>query len=350
MPGYPNTPWWLDHHVVNGPTSPPMVPYTEAPSGASGFPPGGPPPGPPVGPPNPPAVLGHQPWVPAPSGRSGTTRSKVGMAAVAVLALAGGTTGGWLAGHSSTETSVVASKVSIARVSDTFSGTSLDVAEVAAKTEPSVVSIVATTDGSANGYGSGGGWQGYDNGQASTSTAAGSGVIITSGGQVLTNAHVISGASTIAVTLNSGKTYQARVVGSDTSADLALLQLEGASGLTPATLGQSSKLEVGDDVVAIGNALALEGGPTVTKGIVSALKRSIQTETGGTLSGLIQTDAAISSGNSGGPLVNAQGDVVGINSAVATSSGSVAASNIGFSISIDTVRSLLPTLRAGGTA
>jgi putative serine protease PepD len=172
-------------------------------------------------------------------------------------------------------------------------------------------------------------------------------VIITSGGEVLTNAHVISGATSIKVTTNDGKSYDATVVGSDTSADLALLQLNGASGLTAATLGDSTSLAVGDDVVAIGNALALEGGPTVTKGIVSALNRSIQTSEGSTLSGLIQTDAAISSGNSGGPLVDAQGEVVGINSAVATSSSSVAASNIGFSISIDTVRTELPKLRAG---
>ncbi len=93
-------------------------------------------------------------------------------------------------------------------------------------------------------------------------------------------------------------------------------------------------------MVAIGNALALEGGPTVTEGIVSALGRSIDTDSG-TLHGLIQTDAAISSGNSGGPLVNAAGQVIGMNTAVATSSGSVAASNIGFAISIDAIRSFI---------
>jgi putative serine protease PepD len=266
------------------------------------------------------------------------------MVLVALLALAGGTAGGWFAGHSASEHPSATSNVVVKRVSDTFSGSSLDVAAVTAKTEPSVVSIVSTIQDT-----SGGGWDnGWGgSGQASSTTAAGSGVIITSSGEVVTNAHVISGATSIKVTTNDGKTYNASVVGSDTSADLALLQLDGASGLTAATLGESSSVAVGDDVVAIGNALALEGGPTVTKGIVSALNRSIQTSEGGTLSGLIQTDAAISSGNSGGPLVNAQGEVVGINSAVATSSSSVAASNIGFSISIDTVRNELPKLRSG---
>jgi putative serine protease PepD len=262
------------------------------------------------------------------------------MVLVALLALVGGTAGGWFAGHTASEHQATTSKVTVKRVSDTFSGSSLDVAAVTAQVEPSVVSIVSTIQST-----DGGGWNGGD--QAGSGTAAGSGVIITSGGEVLTNAHVISGATSIKVTTNDGKSYDATLVGSDTSADLALLQLNGASGLTAATLGDSTSLAVGDDVVAIGNALALEGGPTVTKGIVSALNRSIQTSEGSTLSGLIQTDAAISSGNSGGPLVNAQGEVVGINSAVATSSSSVAASNIGFSISIDTVRAELPKLRAG---
>src|SRR4029077_5930355 len=103
---------------------------------------------------------------------------------------------------------------------------------------------------------------------------------------------------------------------------------------------------VGDDVVAIGNALALEGGLTVTEGIVSALDRSIETSSG-PLHGLIQTDAAISSGNSGGALVNANGEVIGINTAVATSSGTVQASNIGFAIAIDKARSTATRLIAG---
>ena len=114
-----------------------------------------------------------------------------------------------------------------------------------------------------------------------------------------------------------------------------------ADGLVPAHLatGSSQAVQVGDDVVAIGNALALEGGMTVTQGIVSATDRQI-TDENGTLSGLIQTDAAISSGNSGGPLVNAKGEVVGMNTAVAASGGGVEASNIGFVIPITTATSI----------
>jgi S1-C subfamily serine protease len=119
-----------------------------------------------------------------------------------------------------------------------------------------------------------------------------------------------------------------------------VVQLDDPTGVVPAKLGSSEDVAVGDQVVAIGNALALEGGPTVTEGIVSALNRSIDTANG-TLTGLIQTDAAISSGNSGGPLVNAAGQVIGMNTAVAASSGSVNASNIGFAISIDAIRAFL---------
>jgi putative serine protease PepD len=133
-------------------------------------------------------------------------------------------------------------------------------------------------------------------------------------------------------------------VNADTKADLALVKVSDTSGLVAAPLGSSADLQVGDDVVAIGNALALEGGLTVTEGIVSAKGRTLPTDSG-TLTDLIQTDAAISSGNSGGPLVNAKGEVVGINTAVATSSGTVSASNIGFAISIDSARAVINELR-----
>ena len=123
------------------------------------------------------------------------------------------------------------------------------------------------------------------------------------------------------------------MLGGDLSEDVAVLKLDDPTGITPATLA-TDPVAVGDPVVAIGNALALEGSPTVTQGIISALDRTIETETGA-LTGLIQTDAAISSGNSGGPLVNADGEVVGVNTAVARSGGTVAASNIGFVIPID---------------
>ena len=122
------------------------------------------------------------------------------------------------------------------------------------------------------------------------------------------------------------------MLGGSLQDDIAVLQLDDATGVVPATTA-SGAVAVGDPVVAIGNALALEGGPTVTQGIVSALDRSIDTEQGH-LDGLLQTDAAISSGNSGGPLANAAGEVVGINTAVASSNSNMQASNIGFVIPI----------------
>jgi putative serine protease PepD len=152
------------------------------------------------------------------------------------------------------------------------------------------------------------------------------------------------------VTLNgTTKPLDASVLGVDTTTDLALLKISGASGLTPAALGSSSAVHVGDDVVAIGNALALEGGPTVTKGIISGVGRSLDEATS-TMSGLLQTDASISSGNSGGPLIDATGSVIGINTAVAASSRSTSAENVGFAIAIDTARPVIDRLRTAAPA
>ena len=184
------------------------------------------------------------------------------------------------------------------------------------------------------------------------SSGAGTGMILTPDGDVLTNAHVVAGASRIQVKLStSDRTFNARLVGSDAAADLALLRLEGASDLPTVALGRSADLQVGDQVVAIGNALALPGGPTVTTGIVSALDRAIQVDPTQRLEHLIQTDAAINPGNSGGPLVNAAGEVVGVNTAVAGSGpGGSGAQNIGFAIASDTVRPIVEDLRAEGAA
>jgi putative serine protease PepD len=227
----------------------------------------------------------------------------------------------------------VTTVVRAASTSPQLAGDPLDVAEVVAKVEPAVVSIQASID------------QGLASG-----TAAGSGIILTSDGEVLTNAHVVRGARSITVTLSGrSQARSATLVGIDTSNDLALLKINGASDLPTATIGNSSGVAVGDDAVAIGNALALPGGPTVTRGIISALNRSIDTESG-QMSGLIQTDASISSGNSGGPLVNAAGQVIGINTAVATSSQSTTAENIGFAIPIDKAMSVVRQLEAGGSA
>lgn len=156
-------------------------------------------------------------------------------------------------------------------------------------------------------------------------------MVIDDDGHILTNAHVVAGATQVTITVNGGS-REATVIASAADADIAVLRVSDNTGLVPAALSTSTS--VGEEVLAIGNALALEGDMTVTRGIVSALDRSIQTEAG-TLTDLIQTDAAISSGNSGGPLVNANGEVIGINTAVAASDGTTQASNIGFAISID---------------
>jgi S1-C subfamily serine protease len=180
--------------------------------------------------------------------------------------------------------------------------------------------------------------------------ASGSGIVLDSEGHVLTNNHVVEGGSEIAVKLESeGAAYPATVVGTEPNSDLALLRVEApASKLHPLKLGESSAVEVGDPVVAIGNPFDLER--TVTSGIVSALQREIQAPNGNTIDNVIQTDAAINPGNSGGPLINAKGEVIGINSQIETGGeGSEGNVGIGFAIPIDTAKEEIAQLEAGGS-
>jgi S1-C subfamily serine protease len=201
----------------------------------------------------------------------------------------------------------------------------LDVEAVAAKVGPSVVTIASLRDGRLVG--------------------TGSGVILTSDGDIITNAHVIADADEVRVRLvGETEPRTAKVVATDPGQDLALLDID-ATGLPAATIAAPDDIRVGEPVVAIGFALALDGGPSVTTGVVSALDRTLVTDSGA-LGGLVQTDAAISSGNSGGPLVNADGQVVGINTAVATSNATRAVSNVGFSISARTLLGRIDSLRA----
>ena len=169
---------------------------------------------------------------------------------------------------------------------------------------------------------------------------AASGVIIDDRGYIVTNNHVVEGAESITVTLPDGRTFDATLVGRDPLTDLAVIKIDG-DNLPTATFGSSSELRVGQWVVAIGNALALPGGPTVTVGVVSALGRTIREESGVTLYDVIQTDAAINPGNSGGPLVNLEGEVVGINTAKVTA---VEVSGVGFAVSADTARPVVAEL------
>ena len=219
-----------------------------------------------------------------------------------------------------------------------------DIQAVLAQVEPAVVSIDTTVFSGGNGI---------NNAEVE---GAGTGMIITPNGEVLTNNHVVAGATKVTVTLFGQTTaLSAHVIGTDPSQDVALVQIDNQHDLPTVHLGDSSQARVGDDVVAIGNALALQGGPTVTAGIVSAQGRSVSeqnelTKATATLTGLLQTDAPINSGNSGGPLVNSQAQVIGMNTAVAESgTGNAPAQNIGFAIAINTIKPLLPQLLKGGT-
>ena len=254
-------------------------------------------------------------------------RASAWVAAAAAVSLASGVLGGVVGARLADDETVVTADRSpspttaVAGPTAATAGPALDVVGILAKVEPAVVAIQAT------------GNQG---------TGQGTGVVITPEGEVLTNAHVVEGAANIRVTLQGeSQSRAATLVGADSGNDIALLRIDGASGLATADLGSSAAVQVGDDVVAVGNALGLRGDPTVTKGIVSGLNRSLDT-----LTGMIQTDAAINPGNSGGPLVNNRGQVIGINTAVAGRGGQ----NIGFAIPIDTARTILDRLRSGQAA
>jgi S1-C subfamily serine protease len=201
----------------------------------------------------------------------------------------------------------------------------LDVANVAALVGPAVVTVSSIVD--------------------DTLAGTGTGVIITSDGEIVTNAHVVDGADEVRVRLfGETEPRDAKVLAVDQPNDLALLDLD-VTGLAVATIAAPDDIRVGEPVVAIGFALGLDGGATVTTGVVSALERTLVTNFGA-LGGLIQTDAAISSGNSGGPLVNGRGEVVGINTAVATGGLTSSATNVGFAISARTLLAEIDVLRA----
>ncbi|RVX45539.1 putative serine protease PepD [Nonomuraea polychroma] len=254
-------------------------------------------------------------------------------AVMGVAALGGGAVGAYVAGAArpaATATTTTASPV-FRTVAD-----QLTVAQVAEKVQPSVVMI-----------------QGQ--------TAEGSGVVLSEDGLILTNNHVVSGQNALTVKFNDGNTAKATVVGTDPATDLAVIRAEGVKGLAKATLGDSDQVKVGDDVLALGSPLGLDG--SVTAGIVSALDRTVtvggspgqqqlppgwnrqstESETT-TLGGMIQTDAAINPGNSGGALVNAAGELIGINSAV--SSEGV---NLGFAIPVNTAKLVSEQLISKGT-
>ncbi|MFL5851013.1 MAG: S1C family serine protease [Solirubrobacteraceae bacterium] len=176
--------------------------------------------------------------------------------------------------------------------------------------------------------------------------ATGSGFIIDKQGNILTNAHVVEGASKITVSLGNKETVPARVAGRDVSNDLALVKVDPKGlNLKPLALGDAGSVQVGDPTIAIGNPFGLDR--TLTTGVVSALQRKIQAPNGFTISNVIQTDAAINPGNSGGPLLDAAGRVIGINSQIETGGNGNGNVGIGFAVPIDTAKKVLPQLEKG---
>lgn len=198
-----------------------------------------------------------------------------------------------------------------------------------------VVDVRVTTTTNGNGLGPPG-----------RGAAEGSGFVIDTAGHIVTNQHVVDGADSVTVRFPGGRTAKARIVGTDASTDIAVLDVDvPSSQLHPLRFGSSAKLEVGQDVAAIGSPFGLPG--TMTAGIVSAVNRTITAPNGYSISGAIQTDAPINHGNSGGPLLDTSGAVIGVNAQIESDSGDNA--GIGFAIPADSVKPVVNTLIAGGT-
>lgn len=176
---------------------------------------------------------------------------------------------------------------------------------------------------------------------------SGSGFVIDREGHVLTNHHVIKGANSAMVTLFDGESYSAKLVGSDPPNDIALLKIDApGEALFPIEIGESSRLRVGQKVFAIGNPFGLER--TFTIGILSSKNRTLPTESGHTMKSILQIDAALNSGNSGGPLLNSRGQLIGMNTAIASPSGRGENTGVGFSIPVSTLRRVVPELLENG--
>ncbi len=214
-----------------------------------------------------------------------------------------------------------------------------NVSEIYRRVSPGVVYVESTQSGGGGLFGGSGGGQ----------AASGSGFVIDKQGHIVTNDHVVAGFNTYSVRVGSDQTpIRAHLVGTDPSSDLAVLKIDPAKvsgGLRPLTLGDSNTLAPGDQAIAIGSPFGLAG--TVTVGVVSALGRTIQSPNGFPISNAIQTDAAINPGNSGGPLLDAKGQVVGVNSQIKTESGDSNA-GVGFAVPVSTVKQVVPQIQSGG--
>jgi S1-C subfamily serine protease len=227
--------------------------------------------------------------------------------------------------------------------SESRSGGALSIAEIYERAAPGVVQVTTTSkvEGAVDPF------FGFDV-PDETRRALGSGFVIDKAGYVVTNFHVIEEADKIEVSFSNNDSMKARIVGRDPSTDIALLKVEANSrALRPLVLGDSSALRVGDDVLAIGNPLGFER--SATRGIVSAVQRPLRAPSGFTIDHVIQTDAALNRGNSGGPLMNSRGAVIGVNSAIETAGdGSQGNIGIGFAVPINTVRDVVAQLKEKG--
>jgi len=258
-------------------------------------------------------------------------------AVVAAAALAGGGAGAGgvvLAHHESHATAATTTTVVQQGATNVANGT-LTVGQIARDDTKSVVEIDATTQSpDAFPYGSGG-----------TQSAEGTGFVYDTKGDIVTNAHVVDGSSSVKVKFSDGSSYKASVVGEDTSTDVAVIHVNAPSSkLVPLSLGDSSSVSVGDGVVAIGNPFGLDG--TVTSGIVSAVGRQITAPDETPIEGAIQTDAAINHGNSGGPLIDLHGKVIGITSQIQSEGGGN--DGVGFAVPSNTVKQIADQLISSG--
>ena len=259
---------------------------------------------------------------------------------VAALALGGGIGAAVYAGvNGSSSTSRTTTTTTIAApVTSTVqpaAATTTGLTQIYKQATPGVVDITVTEAASGNGFGFG----------QQSSQAEGTGFVYDTKGDIITAAHVVDGASSIKVAFKDGKTATATLVGKDDSTDTAVIKVDvPSSELHPLTIGSSAAVQPGDSVVAIGSPFGLT--ETMTAGIVSAIDRTITAPNNYSISGAIQTDAPINHGNSGGPLLDASGDVVGVN--VQIDSNSDGSEGVGFSTPIDTVKSVADTLISGG--
>jgi putative serine protease PepD len=260
-----------------------------------------------------------------PSRRRPDLRRPVAVLAAALVLGAGGGAGASLALDGDTKTVERATAATATTEPATVKSTNeLTVNEIYRRAKQGVVDITVTQ---------------------STSKAEGSGFVVDKRGDIVTNQHVVDGGGSIQVEFSDGRKADARVVGQDPSSDVAVIRVSVPSSvLQPLTFGDSSKVTVGDGVVAIGSPFGLSG--SVTTGVVSALNRSITAPNRYTITGAIQTDAPINRGNSGGPLLDSHGDVIGVNSQIDSNSGD--SSGVGFAVSSNTVRRVAQTLIAGG--